>query len=143
HWLQTALVNLPPDACGVFLGEIPAGWRKYLTRALHLRGCPRTFVVHLRRHNDGVALTVNLYTDKAGADVILLDDLETWRRRCLGVLQASYPALGLEPEALAQLGRALNAWQWKTTPGSGKVSISASMSGRTGKALVKLVKRLD
>src|SRR5581483_11621385 len=48
-WLQIALGEIPPDACALALGEIPAGWRKLLKEALKLRVCPRTFAFHLQR----------------------------------------------------------------------------------------------
>src|SRR5262249_20886786 len=66
-WLKKALAEVPPDACALVLGEIPRAWRKLLTEALELRACPRTFVFSLKREGDGVALSLALNLEAAGA----------------------------------------------------------------------------
>src|SRR5438046_426921 len=45
-WVRMALAEVPPESCGLLLGEIPGEWRKLLTEELGLRICPRTFVWH-------------------------------------------------------------------------------------------------
>ena len=46
-WLRAALGEIPPNAFGLLMGEIPAEVRNLLTEALELRECPRTFVFYL------------------------------------------------------------------------------------------------
>lgn len=120
-WVKTALAEIPPDACGLFLGEIPPDWRKVLTETLELRVCPRTFVMTLRRWGAGVSVSLSFFVDKAGGEILLQEDLETWRRKVLDVLQARYPALRKEPEALALLGNTMKGLAWQANPGSGCV----------------------
>jgi hypothetical protein len=140
-WLQLALQEIPSGACGLCLGEIPAAWRKLLTEGLELRACPRTFVCSLRREDDGVALSLSLNLDKAGAELILLEDLEKWRRRVPDDLQARFPALREEPEALALLGQTLKTMPWGANPGSRCVGTGVRITGPTGRALAALLNR--
>jgi len=140
-WLQAALREVPPDACGLLVGEIPSEWRKLLTEALELRACPRTFAFYLRREGEGVALSLSLNLEKAGAEVILLEDLEKWRREGLDVLQAKVPSLCKEPEALALLGQTLKTMRWRASPGSGCVRTDVQVPGPTWRALGTLLKR--
>jgi len=139
--MKAALAEIPADACGLGLGEIPAEWRKFLTEALGLRACPRTFVFSLRRESEGDALGLSLNVEKAGAELILLEDLERWRLQGLDVLQAKFPTLRKEPEALALLGQALQTMRWGANPGSGCVRTSVRINGPTEKALRDLLKR--
>jgi hypothetical protein len=122
------------------VGEIPAGWRRRLTEALDLRACPRTFVFHLRREGEGVALSLRLNLEKPGAELILSEDLEKWRRRGVDVLQARFPALREEPEALALLGQTLKTMRWGANPGGGCVRTELQIPGPTLGALGKLLK---
>jgi hypothetical protein len=140
-WLQTALGESPPNACALFLGEIPAGWRKLLAEALELRVSPRTLVCHLRREGEGVALSLSLNVDKAGVELILLEDLERWRPQGLDVLRARVPALREEPEALALLGQTLKTMRWGANPGGACVRTGVQIPGPTWGALGKLLKR--
>jgi hypothetical protein len=140
-WLQAALREAPADACGLIVGEVPREWRKFLTEALGLRACPRSFAFHMRRRGAGVALSLSLNLDKAGAELILLEDLEKWRREGLDVLQARFPAVREEPEALALLEQALRTVRWRANPGSGCVRTSVQLPGPTWRALGALVKR--
>jgi hypothetical protein len=140
-WLQAALGEFPPDTCALFLGEIPAGWRKILAEALELRVSPRTFVFHLRREGEGVALSLSLNVEKAGAELILLEDLERWRRKGLDVLRARVPALREEPEALALLGQTLKTMRWGANPGGACVRTWVQIPGPTWVALGKMLKR--
>jgi hypothetical protein len=139
-WMQAALAEVPTDACGLCLGEIPAELRRLLTDGLHLRVCPRSFVCQLRREGGGLALSLTLNLDKAGTDRILQEDLETWRRQALGVLQARYPALRQEPRALALVGQTLTGMRWRAEGGA-SVRTDVRISGPTSKALLALVKR--
>ena len=140
-WLRTALGEVPADACGLFLGEIPAHWRKRLTEGLGLRACPRTFVFYLRREGPGVALSLRLNLDKAGEELMLLEDLDKWRREGLDVLQVRYPAIRKEPVALALLGHSLKTMRWGANPGSGCVRTQVRIPGPTWRALGKLLKQ--
>src|SRR5207244_3571563 len=110
-----------PDVCGLALGEIPSEWRTFLTAALELRVCPRTFVFSLRKERDGVSLYLSLNLDKAGDELILCEDLEKWRRQGLDVLQARFPGMRKEPAALALVGHTLKVMRWGANPGSGCV----------------------
>src|SRR5262249_9794447 len=96
-WLRKALGEVPPDVCALFLGEILSAWRKLLTEALGLRSCPRTFVSSLKREGQGVALSLTLNLEVAGAELILQEDLEKWRLRALDTLQARFPGTRQEP----------------------------------------------
>ncbi len=139
-WLQMALGAIPPDACGLLLGEIPPEWRKLLTAGLGLRACPRTFACHLRREGDGVVLSLTLNLDKPGAERALAEDLEKARRQMFDALQARLPAVRGEPEALARVRQALKA-RWEVNAGGGSVRGRVQLSGSTWRALGKLVKR--
>jgi serine/threonine-protein kinase len=140
-WVQAALREIPPNACGLLLGEIPAGWRKLLTEGLELRACPRSFVCYLERARGGVTLSLILNVDKAGADRILRDDLEKWRGRALAVLQARFPALRQEPEALALLEKTLQTVRWVDGGRGGPVRARVQINQPTWRALEDLVKR--
>jgi hypothetical protein len=139
-WMRAALANVPGDACGLFLGEIPAELRKLLTEALHLRACPRSFICHLRKEGQVVVVSLTLNLDKAGAEVTLRDDLEKWRRQGLGELKARYPALQKEREALTLVEQTLRGMRWKAN-GGGPVRTSVRISGPTWKALLTLWQR--
>jgi hypothetical protein len=139
-WVRAALAEVPADACGLLLGEIPVELRKLLTEALHLRVCPRSLSCHVRRAHRGLTLSLTLNLDKAGADRILQEDLETWRHQALGVLQLHYPALRKEPGALAVVGETLKSMRW-AAHGGASVRTEVRISGRTSKALLTLLKR--
>jgi hypothetical protein len=124
----------------VCLGDIPADLRRLLIEALHLRVCPRSFACQLRREGGGLALSLTLNLDKAGTDRTLQEDLETWRRQALGALQARYPALRQEPEALALVRQTLTGMRWRADGGA-SVRTDVRISGPTSKALLALVKR--
>jgi hypothetical protein len=87
----------------------------------------------------GQSLSLNL--DKAGAELILLEDLKKWRRRGLDVLQARVPALREEPKALALLGQTLKTMRWGAKPGGGCIRTGVQIPGPTWGALGKLLKR--
>jgi serine/threonine protein kinase len=141
-WLTPGLSEIPPDACGFCVGEIPSAWRKVLTEGLKLRTCPHSFVCYLKREGDGVALSITLSMDKAGEELILMEDLEKWRRQGLDALQAEFPSLREEPAALALLGQTLNArMRWGANPGSGRVGTWVQIPGPTVRAIGQLVER--
>jgi serine/threonine protein kinase len=142
-WLRTALEEIPPEACCMMLGEIPAEWRKVLTESLELRACPRTFVFYLKREGEEVVLSLALNLEKAGAELLSPEGLEKWRRQALDALQARFPSLRKDPEALALLGQTLNSLRWGADPGSGRVRIDVRISGPTWKALGDLLKRVS
>jgi hypothetical protein len=139
-WLRTALGEVPPDVCGFFLGEIPAGWRKLLTARLRLRACPRTFVLRLRREGDGVTLSLRLNVDKAGAERTLADELEKWRRQGPHAWLARFPEMCLGLEAPALLGQPLRDMRWEADPRGGYVRTRVRIPGPTWRALGTLVK---
>jgi len=138
-WVKDALAAIPPNAYGFFLGEIPAQWRKYLIEALGLRVCPRSFVCHLKREGQGVALSLTLNLDKAGTDRLLRDDLEKWRRQGIDSIQAKWPAVRKEPQALASLGQTLKTMQWQADRGG--VRTQVHVSATTWTALCAVLKR--
>jgi serine/threonine protein kinase len=137
-WLQAALGEMPPGISGFVIGDIPAGVRNWLTEALGLRVCPRNFVLSLQREGEGVALSVTLNVERTGADLILLEDLEKWRRQGLDVLQARFPVLRAEPEALALVGHTLKTMRWGAERGS--VRTHVQVPGPTWQALAHLLK---
>jgi hypothetical protein len=142
-WLRMALDEIPSDACGLAVGEIPSAWRRILTEGLNLRTCPHNFVFFLKREGEGVALSLSLNLEKAGAELILLDDLEKWRLQGLDVLQARFPGVREEPEALALLGPTLKTMRWGATPGSECVQIWVQIPDPTVRALGKLAERMS
>jgi serine/threonine-protein kinase len=140
-WIRTALAEIPADACGLLLGEIPIEWRKVLREGLELRTCPRTFVLYMKRQGQGVAISLRLNLEKAGAELILSQDLEKWRRQGFGVLQARVPFLCEEPEVLALLGQTLKTMRWGAKPGSGCVRTRVQIPGPIVRALGKAMER--
>jgi hypothetical protein len=141
-WLPSGLSEIPPDACGFCVGEIPAAWREALTEGLKLRTCPQSFVCYLKREDEGVALSLNLNVEKPGAELILMEDLEKWRLQALDVLQARFPELREEPEAMALLRQTLKTnMRWGANPGSGRVGTWVQISGPTLRALGQLIER--
>jgi serine/threonine-protein kinase len=139
-WLRAALGEIPPNAFGLLMGEIPAEVRNLLTEALELRECPRTFVCYLKRKNQGVTLSLTLNMEKAGAELLLRDDLEKWRQQGLQVLKARFPRLKVKPGALRLLGHTLQTMRWGTNPGSRSVRTYVQINGPTWRALGDLVK---
>jgi len=113
-----------------------------LTEELEFRTCPRTFVFSLTREGEGCTLSLSLNLDRPGGELILLEDLEKWRRKGLDVLQARFPAVAKEPQALALLGQTLKAMRWQANPGSGCVRTQVHVSGPAGRALLTLVKQV-
>jgi hypothetical protein len=144
-WVQTALAEIPPEACGLCLGEIPAAWRKALTETLSLRACPRTFVCFLKRRGEGVVVSLRLNMERPGSERTLSEDTEKWRRQALDALQAKYPSLRKEPKAMALLGntmRSRNRWRMTSGGGSGALRISLEIPRDSWRALGQVVKRL-
>jgi serine/threonine-protein kinase len=123
-WIKAALVNIPPDACGMLLGEIPATGRKWLCDTMKLRVCPRSFALHLKRQGGGIGLSLRINVDKAGTEQDLRGDLDKWRRNALNEWPALRPALRLEPKALNQLAQTLNSVQFHTERGSVRADVT-------------------
>jgi hypothetical protein len=138
-WVKSALAEIPSDACGVLLGEIPAAWRKFFTEALNLRVCPRTFVLHLRRENQDVGVSLTLSVDNTGADVMLQEDLEEWSKKGLDAWKDRFASLRAEPERLALVGLTLKTMRWKASGGS--VQTHVKINDSTWKALGALLRR--
>jgi hypothetical protein len=135
-WIYEALGKIPTEACGAFLGEIPAVWRKALTDVLKLRVCPRTFVLHMRQEGQSVLCTLVLNLDKSGTDGTLRDDLEKWRLRGLNELQTWFPALKRDRPASTVLGQTLNSMRW--TANGGSVQTQVRIPASVWKALSKV-----
>jgi hypothetical protein len=123
-WIKAALGNIPPDACGLLLGEIPAAGRKWLCDTMKLRVCPRSFALHLRRLGGGIALSLRINVDKAGAEQKLRQDLDNWRRRALNDWLALRPALRTGPKALNQLATTLNSVRFKIDRGGVRADVT-------------------
>jgi hypothetical protein len=141
-WITTALGTIPSDACAVFIGEIPLEGRKYLTETLSLRACPRTFVFHMRRQGEGVVVSLTLNVDKAGGELLLLDDLDAWRKQAVEVLSAKFPAVKKEREELALVEQTLKSMRWGANPGSRSVRTQVQIPDPTWKALREILKRI-
>ncbi len=141
-WVQMALQNIPSDACGLFLGEIPAGWRKQLIERLDLRECPRTFVCHLKREGDTLAVSLTLNLARPGREQILVAELEKLRRHGIDVLQGLFPALLREPQALASVRQYLTTLRWQANLKNGSVRTTLRIPRQTRKALGTLLKRV-
>jgi hypothetical protein len=139
-WIKTAVINIPRDACGFLLGEIPAEWREVLCESLKLRSCPRTFILHMKREGDGVGLSLTLNLDKPLMGGALRTDIETWRPHALSDLQGKFPALQEEQRALAQLRLVLNKMSCVPND-SGGVRIQTHISALEWKAMCTLLKR--
>jgi serine/threonine-protein kinase len=139
-WVKAALAEIPPDACGFLLGEIPADWRKLLTEALELRVCPRTFVLHLRREGNAVAVSLTLSVNKAGEDLVLREDLERWRLKGPDVLHARLAAQGHNAGPLTRVGQALKSMHCEA--GRGSVRTRVKISDPTWQALGELLQRV-
>jgi hypothetical protein len=142
-WVKAALNAVPSDACGFFLGEIPASWHDFLTDALciWLRVRPRSFVCHLKKESQGVTLFLTLNVDLAKEDVILRDDLERWRGQALDALRRKHPALEREPAAMALLLQILHRMRWHADGGS--VRTQLHLRGSDWKVLVEAVTRVS
>jgi serine/threonine protein kinase len=147
-WLQKALAEIPSDARGLCVGEIPAAWRKLLTESLSLRACPRSFVLDLKRRGDGVVVSLRLNTEKPGTERILSEDVEKCRRQALDMLQARYPVLRQEPKAIGLIGNTLRSRvRWRVgiatgNAGGGNVRINLEIPRDSWRALGQIVKRL-
>jgi serine/threonine protein kinase len=140
-WVKAALAEIPPKACGLIMGEIPAEGRKLLTESLKVRVCPRTFVLHLKREGQHeVAVSLTLSVNKAGEDLLLQQDLEQVRLSAMHVLQARFPAVGQNPASLALVGQALKTMRWAA--GRGSVRTYVKVSDPTWQALGELLKRV-
>jgi hypothetical protein len=140
---HAALAEVPWDASGFLVGDIPAGWPEALTEALSLRVCPNRFIAYLKREGEGVALSLTFYVDRAGAELLLQEELERWRRDGLDALQTRFPKLRDEPEALALVGQTLKVMRWGANTGNGSVSTRVQISGPTIAALGRLVGRVS
>jgi hypothetical protein len=140
-WLQAALREVPPDACALFLGEIPAEWRRPLTEALGPRACPRTLVFYLKREGEGVALSLSLNVEKAGGGADLAGRPRGMASPGARRAASQGPVLREEPEALALLGQTLKTMRWGANPGGGCVRTGVQIPGPTWGALGKLLKR--
>ena len=138
-WIQDALAKVPTDDCGILIGEIPVEWRKSLTDALGLRVCPRSFVCHLRKEGQGVALSLTLNLDKPGTNLILREELDKWRRQGIDSLQAKWPAVRKEQQPLASLRQTLQTMRW--TADRGCVRTQVHVSAATWKALCAVMRR--
>jgi hypothetical protein len=138
-WFRTALGEIPPDACGLFVGQVPTAWRKVLAERLRFRTCPSTFVCYLKREGDGVALSLSFGVESAGAAQTLTDDLEKWRRQGLDGLRAELPPLN--DEALAILGKTLETLRWEANPFNRRVDTRVFIPNQTVRALWKSVER--
>jgi serine/threonine-protein kinase len=141
-WVRAALEEVPADPFALVVGEIPAVVRKELTDSLGLRACPRSLVLHLKRSGDNIVLSLTLNVEKKGAELLLQEDLEQWRRTATNALQDRFLALRKEPEAVALVGQALKTARWGANPG-GCVRIHLELPGPTFKALGTLLKRLS
>ena len=140
-WIKAALINVPSDACGVLLGEIPAAGRQWLCDTMKLRECPRSFALHLRRQGGGIALSLLINVDKTGTEQKLQEDLDKWRRRALNDWQALHPTLRLEPKALNQLAQALNSVKFTIDRGRVRsVRAEVTVPDATWRTLAELMK---
>jgi hypothetical protein len=137
-WVKAALGAIPSDACCILMGEIPAQARKELTKALSLRVCPRTFVFYLQPQDKGFVMSLSLYVDKAGDDLLLQADLDKWRRQALDRLKVDYPQLRKEPGALAVVAQVVQNMRWGAK--DRRVQTNVKISGTTCQALGKLLK---
>jgi hypothetical protein len=138
-WIMTAVVNVPSNAWGFLLGEIPAEVRKLLTESLKLRACPRTFTLTATREGDGIVLSLTLNVEKAGTERSLRDDLVQSRPQAYDVLSALFPTLRHDREAAALLKPTLNNLRWETSGGNVRTKVRITSS--TWKALRDLLKR--
>jgi hypothetical protein len=142
-WIRTVLGQIPPDTCAFCLGEIPAEWRNWLSESLKLRATPRRVYVSLKHENAGNVVSVRLNVDKAGAELLLKDDLEKWRRQGLDELQTRFHVLKKEAEAIALLTQVLDGnLRFAANSQSGEVTASVRFSGPAWKALGTLAKRM-
>jgi hypothetical protein len=123
-WIKTALFNIPRDACGMLLGEIPAAGRKWLCDTMKLGVCPRSIALHLTRRGGGIGLSLRFNVEKGRTERKLRGDLEEWRRHALSEWLAVHPALRLEPKALNQLAQTLNSVQFKIDRGSVRADVT-------------------
>jgi hypothetical protein len=146
-WIISALSS-NPHGLGFLIGEIPADWREFLTKALKLRRLfPRTFVCHLARkvpppqEGGGFSLYLTLNVEKDGADRELRDDLEKWRPRVLGDLQAWFPLLKGDQEGSRLLGQILSNMHWQAN--GSRVQTHVQISGSTWKNLGEAVTRIS
>jgi hypothetical protein len=139
-WVQEAVVNIPSNACGFLIGEIPAPLRKLLTESLNLRVCPRTFSLAAGREGDGAWLTLTLNVDKAGADQTLRDDLLRARLEWFDLVRLQFPAVRKDSQPFAALRQTLNNLNWEADGGS--VRTRVRISGSTLKALQDLLKQV-
>ncbi len=146
-WIISALSS-NPHGLGFLIGEIPADWRGFLTKALKLRRLfPRTFVCHLAREvpppgeGGGFSLYLTLNVEKDGADRELRDDLEKWRPRALGDLQARFALLKGDQEASRLLGQILSNMHWQAH--GNRVQTQVQISGSTWKNLGEAVTRIS
>jgi hypothetical protein len=122
-WVKLAVPNRQSDACGFLIGEIPAEWRKPLTDALHLRVCPGSFVCRMNREGAGMVLYLTLNVERAGADLLLRDDLEK----------------GCRQPPLTEVGQTLSRLRW--TAHGDSVRTQMPLSRQTWTAVLALLKR--
>jgi hypothetical protein len=137
-WIKTAVVNIPSNACGFLVGEIPARLRKRLTESLQLRAFPRTFVLHATREGDGVVLSLTLNVDKEETGPILRDELVKSRSQLVDLVRSQFPGVRKDSPAFAPLRQALNNLRWDA--GGGSVRTQVRISGSTLNALRDLLK---
>jgi hypothetical protein len=137
-WIKNAVINVPSNACGFLLGEIPAKLRKLLTESLQLRACPRTFVLHATREGDGVVLSLTLNVDKDGMERTLIDDLVRSRSQAFDLVHGQFPLVRKDSKALASLRQILDRLRWEA--GGGSVRTQVRISGATLKKLRELLK---
>ncbi len=145
-WIKNALINIPQDACGFLLGEIPDSWKNVWTDALNirLRVHPRSFVCHVKKELQGVTFFLTLNVDKSKAEGMeLRDELVLWCRQALDVLQQKYSALGKEREARAAIGQILQSMHWEIDIRDGSIHTEVHVSTQDWKVLSEALIRMS
>ena len=84
---------------------------------------------------------MTLNVEKDGADRELRDDLEKWRPRALGDLQARFPLLKGDQEGSRLLGQILSNMHWQAN--GSRVQTQVQISGSTWKKLGEAVTRIS
>jgi hypothetical protein len=142
-WVRKALEEIPSDACALLLGEIPAVWRKRLTKILELRVCPRTFVLYALRQADGYTLFLSLNLDRAGDEVKLCQDLDKWRLRSWHGPLTKLSARKRSLWALEPIEETLNAVQWGSREGGRCVRTKVEIRGPVYRRILTSLRALS